>query len=347
MSETSDANASEIEIPLKKALYINYETIPQRVIKGEIFSVTLKTLSTTRDFTDIKYNFSSSYGLELLNEIPYRTFQDRYFFDTFYFYTTSNNAKLPNIKAELIADTKYKETLVDGIKLNVIALNPKQDFSNIIANSLELLDYRTTSFDDKHNIIVFEVNATNTKLEEMKFKNVYKQGIESVNGSYFESKITYYTVIDKTLEEFSFSYFNLLKNRFDNISIPIIVDNDSVSTQTDLTPKDQSKERVKVTIASSVAIIGFILILWRKKFIYLIITIIPLGYIAYVYVPQKDICIKQGSNIYLLPLENGTVFEKTTSQIILKKEGDVKKFVKIKLQNNQIGWVKNEDICKN
>lgn len=344
-SETSDANASEIEIPLKKVLYINYETIPQRVIKGEIFHITLKTLSTTQSFTDIKYNFSSSYGLELLNEIPYRTFQDRYFFDTFYFYTKSNNAKLPDIKAELIADTKYKETLVDGIKLNVIALNPKQDFSNIIANSLELLDYRTTSFDDKHNIVVFEANATNTRLEDMKFQNVYKQGTESINGSFFESKITYYAVIDKALEEFSFSYFNLSQNRFEHINIPIIVDDDSVSTQTDLTPKDQSRERLKITIAAAIAIVGFVLILWRRRFIYIIFIITPLAYIAYIYVPQKDVCVKQGSNIYLLPLQNGTVFEKTTSQITLQKEGSVEKFIKVKLKNNKIGWIRNEDTC--
>jgi len=345
---SSDINISTHllqEQPLKKVLYINYEKIPKRVFDGEIFSITLKTLSTTKNFLDIKYTFSNYYGLESLNEIPYRKIQDRYYFDTFYFYVNKSKAKLPDITAEIASYTKYKTTTILGDKLNVITLNPKRDFSNIIANSLNLIDYRTTSYDNRYNIVVFEVNATNTKIENLNFQNVYKQGIESVVDSYFESKITYFVIIDKRLEKFSFSYFNLLTNKFQTITIPIIVDDDSVSTQTDLKPKDQSRERLKMNIASSIAFVGFMLILWRRKYIYLIFILVPLSYMLYLSIPQKDICIKKGSNIYLLPVKNGTIFETTENQITLKKEGSVKKFVKVKLQNNRIGWVKNEDIC--
>jgi len=87
------------------------------------------------------------------------------------------------------------------------------------------------------------------------------------------------------------------------------------------------------------------LILWRKKYIYLFFILIPLIYIIFLSIPQQDICIKEGSNIYLLPVKNGTVFEKTTSKIILKKEGNIDNYIKVKLQNNKIGWIKNEDIC--
>jgi hypothetical protein len=342
-----DINSSEIyvEAPLKKVLYLNYKDVPQRVIKGEVFSITLRTLSTTTDFFDVMYYFSSYNGVDILNTTPYRVKENRYYYDTFYFIAKNKNAKLPDITAELISKNNYKTTKINGIALNVIELNPKKDFSNIISKSFSLADYRTTSYDDTHNIIVFEANATNTIIDDIHFKNVFKQGKESSDGSFLNSKITYYVVVDKMLENFSFSYFNLINNNYEYVNIPIIVDDDSVSTQTDLKPTNQSHERLKMNIAAGVAAIGFIFVLWRKKYIYLFLILVPLGYIVYLSIPQKDICIKKGSNIYLLPLYYGTIFETTSSTITLKKEGEVDKFVKVKLKNNKIGWVKNEDIC--
>ena len=344
-SELNITTTTVPQVQLKKVLYLKYTEIPKRVLQGEIFSITIRTLSTVKNFLDVKYEFSNYYGLEILNEVPYRDTKGRYFFDTFYFYVDANKAKLPDVTAEIASFTKYKKTTIIGEELNVITLNPQHDFSNIIANSFDLLEYRTTSYDNRYNIIVFEANATNAKIENLHFRDVYKQGIESVYDSYFDSKITYFVIIDKKIENFSFSYFNLLNNSFKTINIPIIVDDDSVSTQTDLKPKDQSKERLKMQIAAGVAFAGFLLILWRRKYVYLLFILIPLFYILYLSIPQKDLCIKKGSNIYLLPVRNGTIFETTQQEIYLKKEGNVKNFVKVKLTNNKIGWVKNEDIC--
>jgi hypothetical protein len=209
-----------------------------------------------------------------------------------------------------------------------------------------LLEYKTTTYDEQHNIVIFVATATNCDISAFKLQNVYKQGIESITESHFDSKIVYYVVINKEIQNFSFSYFNLEKNKFLLLNIPIIVDDDSVTTQSDLKPIDQSRQRIKMTIAGIIALIAFIFVLWRKKYIYLIFIIIPLVYIAYIAIPSKDVCIKKGANIYLLPVNNGTIFEQTNTIYHLQKEGSVKNFVKVKLKNEKIGWVKNEDICK-
>ncbi|QOY55089.1 hypothetical protein HUE87_02280 [Candidatus Sulfurimonas marisnigri] len=334
-------------LKLPKVIYLSYDKIPTRVLKGEIFTVTIKALSTYRDFTDIIYELTNLTGLKLLNEYPSREIDSKYYYDTFYFLTTENHAKLPNFRATLLSysNKQFKKTILSGKKLNVVALNPKKDFSNILANSFELLDYKTTSYDHNHNIIVFAATATNCDITSFKLKNIFKQGIESVIDSYFDSKITYYAVIDKNIENFSFSYFNLKKNKFIPVNIPIIVNDDSVTTQSDLKPKDQSRERLKMSIAAAIAAIGFLIILWRKKYIYLTLVIIPLAYIVYIGLPSKDVCIKEGSDIHLLPVSNGTIFETTSSMYYLQKEGSTKGFTKVKLKNEKIGWVKNEDIC--
>ena len=329
----------------QKVLYVNYDEVPKRVIKGEIFTVTLKTLSTVKNFDTIEYNFSNHPGIKILDELPQRNEKGKFFYDSFHMLVTAKYARLPDVQASIIASKEYNTTSVKGEKLNVITLNPKKDFSNVIANSLALQEYKTTSYDNGHNIVVFVATASNANLKAMHFNNVYKQGMESVIESYDDSKITYFVVIDKRLEEFTFSYFNLLKNNYVKLSIPIVVDDDSVTTQSDLKPRDQSHDTIKMYIALAIAIFGFIIVLIRRKFVYLIFILIPLGYIIYLNIPQKDVCIKKGANIYLLPVKNGTVFETAQRELHLPKEGSVTEFTKVKLQNDKIGWVKNEDTC--
>ena len=218
MIMTHDSYGSEVNEtitiePLPKVLYLNFKTVPTRVIKGEIFSITLKTLSTVSDFKDITYKITNTQGLEILNSIPYRVHDSKFFFDTFYFLATSSSAIIPDFTATLHDDfnTLYKETTLTGSKLKVVTLNPKDNYANIIANSFDLVKYKTSSYDDKYNIIVFVAQAYNSNIKALKLKNVYKQGIESMTESQFDSKITYYAVIDKKIENFSFTYFNLKK----------------------------------------------------------------------------------------------------------------------------------------
>jgi hypothetical protein len=328
-----------------KVIYVSYDTIPKRVIKGEIFTITLKTLSTVKKFDDINYDFSNFQGLKILDEVPERQQNGKYFYDTFHLLSTAGTAKLPDVNATLIASKEYNSTFIKGQKINVISLNPKSNFSNVIANNLQLKEYKTTAYDQSHNIVVFVASAESSNIKSMHFKNVYKQGIESSNDSYLSSDITYFVVIDKRLENFSFTYFNILKNNYVSVNIPIIVDDDSVTTQSDLKPRDQSHDIIKMDVAAVVAFIGFIFILIRRRYIYLVLIFIPLGYILYLSTPEEDICIKKGANLRILPVYNGTIFETTTKRIYLPKEGNTKNYIKVKLKNDKIGWVKNEDTC--
>ena len=329
-----------------KVLYLTHAEIPDRVIKGEVFSITIKTISTIKNYDTITYTFKNRRGLRVLNTIPYREEKGKYLLETFKFIATRNVARLPDITASLQGNRTYETTTLVGKKLNVISLNPKRDYANVIAQSFELIDYKTTVYDPKHNIIVFTAKATNSDLQTIKFQNVFKQGVESITkNTFIEPKVTYFVVINKDLEKFSFSYFNLEKNRFMGITIPIIVDDDSVTTQTDLKPKDQSKEKLKMNIAAGVAFLIFVIAIWRKKYIYIILIAFPIVYVIYFAMPSKIICIKQGSTIHLLPVNNGTIFETTQTEYKLQKEGSATGFTKVKLHNEKIGWVKNEDLC--
>jgi len=95
------------------------------------------------------------------------------------------------------------------------------------------------------------------------------------------------------------------------------------------------KKKIKMLIAVGVIFLGVILLLWRQRYIYIVLIIIPGIYVIYLMIPQPKICIKENSKIRILPLENGTVFYVTDHRLQLK----------IELPNKKIGWVKNEDLC--
>ncbi len=330
-----------------KVLYLQYNKVPQRVIKGEVFSITLKTLSTVPNFKDIRYSFSQHPGVKILTTHPQRVQRGKYYLDTFYMLATSSHAKTPNITAKLVASTTYPTTTIRGKKLNVIQLNPPKDYTHLVAKSLQIVESKTTSFDNKHNIVVFVATVTYGYIPSFHFDNIFKQGLESKKGDFKHGRFTYFVVIDKKVDNFSLSYFNLDTNKFQTLHIPIHVVADRVTTQSDLKPQDHSHQMLKVGLALVILLIGGGLIIWKKHYFYAVFLILPLGYIIYVMMPDEEVCIKNGAKIQLLPVSNGTVFEVTHQELHLTKEKEVGNFIKVELQNGKIGWVAHEDICSN
>ena len=133
-----------------------------------------------------------------------------------------------------------------------------------------------------------------------------------------------------------------------DITIPLILQNELVSTQTDLNPNDSTFEKYK-KIAIAVAFVIFIILsyLKRRKILYFI-TIV-LGIIAIIYLtPYRNGVILKDAYIYILPTKNSTIFFQTSNDLevnILEKKG---KFVKVMgIDKKFIGWVKEDSFGKN
>ena len=71
-----------------QVVYLSYDKVPQRVIKGEIFSVTIKSISTLSNDSNVSYSFSNDSGVQILNFLPQREIRGKYNYDTFNFLTT-------------------------------------------------------------------------------------------------------------------------------------------------------------------------------------------------------------------------------------------------------------------
>jgi hypothetical protein len=343
--ETEDERPEPV---VQKVLYLSYVDVPERVFKGEIFPVTLKSLSTIRTFDAITYAFKRSQGVKLLNREPERRTEGPYFIDTFYFLATGQVIRTPDIHATLIAGDDVRgerDAILPGERVESVVLNPGRDYAHILADSFRIDKSKTNRYNDKYNILVFQATAEHCHLESFSLNGVKKQGFESIEPSIDTSTMTYYAIIPRKLESLNFSYFNLKSRRFQNMSIPIVVEDDTVSTQSDLKPVEHGHTLLKIAAASGIGLVGFVLLLVYRKWWYLPLLIVPAAYIAYIAVPTEDVCVKEESPIYLLPMDNGTVFKMTQTRRIHEVQGSTEGFTKIKLDDSKIGWVKNEDLC--
>jgi len=343
-SEAGEA-AEEIKA---KLLYQSYYELPKKLFKGQLFTLTIKALSAKEDYESLNYKFSNAIGLELLEKEPVRKTDGPYLYDTFYFQVKGNRVRTPDIATSLIFEDysgDLEETL-EGVSIETVSLNPEKDFSSILANTFKVLEYKTSQYDNQHNIVVFSAEAKMGNLKDFSLTIATKEGIDAYEQNLSYSSATYYAVVPKQLNELKFSYFDLNTRHFRDVIIPIIVENDRVSTQTDLAPTQNTHAFKKIILASIASVLGLALFILRRKKLYLLLFIIPLFFIAKLSVPIKHVCISQDSNIYLLPMKNGTIFEQVPYRFKTEALGEAQGFTKIRMQNNQIGWVKDENLCK-
>lgn len=345
----ADPVSQESEQIEAKLLYQSFYELPKKLFKGQIFTLTIKALSAKENYESLDYTFSNSEGLSLLSEEKERNVISPYFYDTFYFQVTGNRVRIPDVTTSLNFEND-SGTLTETIKgqnIETIRLNPEDDFCKILAEEFKILEYKTKQYDNQHNIVVFSAEAKMANLKDFSLKSASKEGIDEYEEDLPYSTFTYYAVVSKQLNELKFVYFDLGTRRFQDVIIPIIVTNDRVSTQTDLTPTQNTHALPKIIAAGVLSALGLGLFVYRRKKLYLLLFILPLFLIAKLSVPIKHVCVKEDSNFYLLPMQNGTIFEQVPFRFTTESLGESQGFTKVRMQNRQVGWVKNENLCSN
>jgi vancomycin permeability regulator SanA len=119
---------------------------------------------------------------------------------------------------------------------------------------------------------------------------------------------------------------------------------DSVSTQSDLKPSENKNYMIKIAMAVVIIIIALIFLIVYRKWWITIFILVPGIYIAMQATPAENICVNAGAPVYLLPIENATVFEQVSAQGTFEVKHSVEGYRQI-TYNNKIGWVNEDDIC--
>lgn len=327
-------------------LTLEYTDLPTHPYVGEIIALTVKLTPVDLAAGNIEYTLQNEEGIRIFSDTPRRKVKEDGVYDTFYFLVQSSTVRLPDVTATITSTGAMSEAL-SGTSLSATTLSPPSGFANVLAEKFDIINYKTTAYNNESNVVIFTVKASRCNISDFNIPNAIKQGFESKLSNVGESQMTYYVIIPNSEQSLNFSYFNLQKQRYESLTIPIVVDDDTVSTQSDLSPTDARHTELKVGAAIVVVLILAGLFYWRREKWYLYASVLPMFYIVFALLPNQDVCVKKDAPIYLLPIKNGTIFEMTLQEEHLEAEKEVGEFTKVHLTNEKVGWVNQRDLCSN
>ena len=260
----------------------------------------------------------------------------------YYFKALGKSIRLP----DAFVQTEDYSTHIAGVQLEANLLNPPRNFCSVLAASLKILDHESVQYNKSDNLIVMKLRGELANLEDFSLPYAKKEGVKEKNLSFPSSTIIYYAIVPNSLDSVKFSYFDTRKNEFKTLFIPVVVKDESVSTQSDIRPSEDKNKKIKIILFAVVGVVLILLFILKRSIAALIFGAGFLVYAGYLMIPMKKVCVKPGSRIYILPTRQSTVFEKNERRKIYEELNRVNGYVKIKLSDKKVGWVKDEDTCK-
>ncbi|MGB5868427.1 MAG: hypothetical protein WBG69_11205 [Arcobacteraceae bacterium] len=345
---TSLFSNEEIE---SKELYLEYNSFPQRVFTGQKFEVELKALilKDPTSYDKIVTTFTQEPNIEVLTQDVVWIKNESSEYKTTIAYKVHQDAfTLPKITLALSKDEEIIDFIsIDSpfIKYEKIAVNQKL-FSNVIANDLEVMTVKTKQYTNNVLHTTINIKGINSNLEDFKL-NEYpedQQGINSLTDIHPEQNLYYYVMIPSHTKELKFNYYNSNSKDFVMITIPIILDEELVSTQTELNPYNSSILIYKQVFSGVLLLISVILFAITRNNIYLIFITIFIVILAYLFIPNQKVLLNKGLSVYILPTNNSTVFKKLERKNVVEIVNEKNDFIKVLFDNESIGWIKKDDI---
>ncbi len=338
-----------------KNLYLSYINYPKHIYKNQRFEIEVKALITRKDFDYIQTRFLNGINMIPLNpESSWNSSgkNNSIFTNKFYFKAYEKKFKMPTIEVTLYkGDTVLERRRISGLDVSFSEIAKSDErFSNIIAKNLKVTASKTKQYTNKEALTIIEIDANKSNLEDFYLKDIEEQGITVIEDNYPDQKIIYYLVIPIHKKTLVFTYYNIKDSQFKKIVVPIVFEEELVSTQTDLNPNNSSFELYKKIAMAVLTLIALALFIWKRKALFLVIFLILAIILILFILPNKTIKLKAQTVIYILPTKNSTIFQKIEKEIFVE---DVKRkngFVKIMFGSageNYIGWVKEEDVIKN
>ena len=309
--------------------------VPNQVYVGQIFSFTLSV--------DIQDNIA----VDLQTILP----------ETENLKWLSSNLRWDNDGKGVYKAQIYAEASTQAVKSPKITINLKRNGEFFQAANLTLSlpkivalksskKYKTSKFDDKNLIMIVEVNAQKGNIADffIEDKDIIKQGVDSTSGEFDAQSGYYFAIFSPEKTSIDFNYFSLTKKDFVSFSLPVVVEDDEISTQIGLNPK-QSKFEIYKNIGVY-ALFGIFLItfLFKRDAIFLVVVVGLGAYILYSYNPFGGATLRQNINVKILPTQNSSVFYTSKAQQKVEILGEREDYVKILLDDDKIGWVKKDDI---
>lgn len=290
-------------------------------------------------------------GAELLNpQSPWQKGDNDAYENTFVFKIKSPQFILPSLKILALAnDGSYTdEDIAKGIGFEAIELGG-EFYSGVVAKKLSITNFRAKKYDEWNNIVVFDLKVDGGNIEDFNIPQAIKQGFNGDITTGMMQEGMYYAVLPNAISKLKLTYFNLQDLRYEDLSSPIVVKIDRVSTQSDLVPKN-------TFLIFSNILLGFIALLlllgafyFRKnKVAFYLLLFVVFGIVMYVLLEfenKKTLTLIRDSPVAILPTSNSTIMENLAKNSRVEIIGEHGGFYKINLGDMKIGWIK-KDACQ-
>jgi len=332
-----------------KELYLSYDSYPKRVFTGQKFDLTLKAiiLKNENSYDKIVTTFTEENNIKILTQdIVWSKNKAGEFSATVTYKVQDTQFVLPTITVALLKD----ENIIDFIsaespiiKYQKIAINQKL-FSNIIAKELKIHTVKTKQYNNTTLHTTIHIEGLNSNLEDIMLSEFEEQGVNSLTQEYPNESLYYYIMIPSHTKQINFTYYNTEINDFIMIQIPIILDEELVSTQTELNPYNSSILIYKQMFTAGVLLLGILLFIITKQNRYLLVVTLSIIILAYLFIPNKKILLEKDIKVYILPTKNSTVYKTLNSRHMVEVINEKENFIKVLFENNNIGWIKKNDI---
>ncbi|RKV90366.1 MAG: SH3 domain-containing protein [Campylobacter sp.] len=334
-----------------KELLLKATNVPKNVVIGEIFSVEI-VADTQNDF---EFEFETQLDETNIKWLNKKNFQwvkseDNKYVGTFYLEATSIDAKTLKVSLDLKRNGEnYQNSSINIFLPKLKELRSDENYNHIVADNLEVKKFKTTKFDDINNIMVVEIYGNNVDLSAFNIENktILKQGVDTINGDFNSQSAYYFAVFKPNKKSLDFNYYNLKKAKFESFSLPVSVEDDDVSTQIGLNPKQSEFSTYKDVTIYSCAVIFILLAIWRRRLSYFFVAAVFITLGIYTYNPFGKAVLKPDISVSILPTKNSTIFytsRKNENVEILDTKGD---YSKILFTDGKIGWVKKDNLVKN
>jgi len=312
--------------------------VPKRVYQRQVFPITF--LSLEKVFGQISFTFPNKNPI-LKNAVVIQNGNKTFY--TFYFKTTKNPFIIPYV----LVTNNNKTVKLKGVSIEVNPLPYKRDFCGVIASGLKIKSTQASIYDEKSNLVSLLIEAYDANLEDISIRDALKDGIENIRRDGSRVEGNYYIVLPADQKVLKFSYFDTIKNSFIEKKVLIKIEDGSVAAQTDLNPRDDKFELLKKYSLLFLIITFLILFLWKRDIFYLFIALGFSLILSMFYIPLSKICVKPNSPIYIIPTFNSTISGYTDHKVVTPELAKRGTYHKIEYKKGVIGWIKDEDICKN
>jgi len=329
---------------------IGYSYAPKKVYENQVFPVTVISAAVENNDTVHSLRFDTSSAHKPLFDAPLVVKNGNDVFYTFYFKTPSlKNGKTYIQIPRLFIRTNLSQNSLDPMSIpirSLDSLHPPKDFSGVLAASLRIKNYQVSNYDTKNHLVTISLEANEANLEDIKAPEAIQSGIEDLLREHAKASGDFYVVLPRAQKEFGFSYYDTVKRRFIPLHIKVELANASVTTQSDLNPKVDAFKRLKRYSMIALSLFFMLMFFWKRDIFYLVLGVVSLITLMTFYIPHKKICVKQGAPLYILPTQTSTVSTHVADRFTTMLLGERGEFKKIELKQGVIGWIKDEEICK-